>query len=292
MTQPIVKYPLIGVGALYSVERYKIKDNLLQSVSLSPNKQGLPYRVYKFYTTEEDLINAYKKGEITFFNTSNRNIKDTFSHWNNTKITKDINPNEIMTLFMNTQTQMLHDRDARKGFAYAIPDFEDFGIPAKSPIPPTSWAYTDDVKEYPLNEEKAKSLLKTDEQSSASAKLKMYTFFDYIQPAEKLKRSFENIGVKIDLKVVSYIPDNFDLFLTVWNPPNDPDQYFFWHSTQTASNLTKLANPKIDKLLEDGRRVVNVNQRKSIYADFQKTLTDEVPARFLYHPYIYSIARK
>ena len=28
-------------------------------------------------------------------------------------------------------------------------------------------------------------------------------------------------------------PDNFDLLLVFWKMPQDPDQYYFWHSTQT-----------------------------------------------------------
>jgi len=293
LTQPVIKHPLVGVGALYSVDRYKVKDDLLQSVSLSPNKDGLPYKIYKFYNTEEDLVNEYKKGEITFFKTSNKSVKDVFMKWNNTKITKDINPTELMTLFMNTQNEPMSDRDFRKGLAYAIPDLQEFGVPAKSPIPSTSWAYSDDVRQYPLNEERARSLLGTDDKNAtAVAKLKLYTFFDYAETAELIRKNYQEVGIDIDIKVVSYIPDDFDLLLTVWNPPNDPDQYFFWHSTQTGSNLTRFNNQKIDLLLEQGRRVVNVSQRKSIYADFQKTLTDEVPARFLYHPYIFTVQRK
>lgn len=293
LTQPVVKYPLVGVGALYSVDRYKVKNDLLTSVSLSPNKAGLPYKVFRFYNTEEDLVGAYKKGEINYFRTSNQNIKDVFTHWSNTKITKDINPNGIMTLFMNTQKQNLSDRDFRKGIAYALPSFENYGIPAKSSIPSTSWAYSDDVKQYPQNEERSRSLLGSeDSKGKPVAKLKLYTFFDYVQTAELIKKALENVGISVELKVTSYVPDDYDLLLTVWNPPNDPDQYFFWHSTQGNTNLTKLNNQKIDLLLEQGRRVVNVVQRKSIYADFQKTLTDEVPARFLYYPFVYTIQRK
>lgn len=292
LTQPVIKHPLVGVGALYTVDHYQIKENLLQSISLSPNKDDLPYKVYRFYQTEEDLVNAYKKGEITEFRTSNANIKEVFDEWDNTDVEKDIDPNEIMTLFINTQSSLLTDRDVRKGIAYSIPDVENYGVAAKSPIPPTSWAYSEDIREYPPNDERARELLGTDSSDSEEIKLTLYTFFDYIEAAEDMKKNLESVGLKIELKVVSYIPDDYDLFLTVWNPPNDPDQYFFWHSTQEASNLTKFQNAKIDKLLEDGRRVVNVKQRKSIYADFQKTITDEVPAVFLYHPYEYTIKRK
>ena len=82
------------------------------------------------------------------------------------------------------------------------------------------------------------------------------------------------------------------MLLTLWNPPIDPDQYYFWHSTQTNQNITNLKNVKIDKLLEDGRKVTNIEQRKQIYVDLQKVIADEVPAIFLYYPYSYTVSRK
>ncbi|MBP9798254.1 hypothetical protein KBC70_03875, partial [Candidatus Woesebacteria bacterium] len=84
----------------------------------------------------------------------------------------------------------------------------------------------------------------------------------------------------------------YDFFLAAWSPPTDPDQYFFWHSTQLGTNITKLDDKKIDKLLEDGRKFLNVKQRQSIYRDFQKTIADQIPAYFMYHPFEYVVQRQ
>ncbi len=73
--------------------------------------------------------------------------------------------------------------------------------------------------------------------------------------------------------------------------PRDPDQYTLWHSGQ-KNNITKYKNLRIDKLLEDGRKTVDLDERKTIYADFQKYLIDDVPAVFLYFPTEYQIKRK
>jgi ABC-type transport system substrate-binding protein len=62
---------------------------------------------------------------------------------------------------------------------------------------------------------------------------------------------------------------------------SDPDQYLFWHSTQTKTNLTQTNNPKIDKLLEEGRQTFDQQERKKIYQEFQKILLEECPAIFL-----------
>jgi peptide/nickel transport system substrate-binding protein len=74
--------------------------------------------------------------------------------------------------------------------------------------------------------------------------------------------------------------------------PPDPDQYPFWHSTQTQTNITGFSNVKIDKLLEDARQEIDTEKRKTIYADFQRRITDEAPAVFLYYAKSYTIKRR
>jgi len=72
---------------------------------------------------------------------------------------------------------------------------------------------------------------------------------------------------------------------------SDPDQYTLWHSSHDT-NITKYKNLRIDKLLEDGRQVIDLEERQKIYADFQKYLLDDMPAIFLYFPYTFTISRK
>ena len=292
LTQPVIKSPLVGIGALYRVESFKQNKEELISINLAPNKPDLPYKIYKFYKNESDLINAYKKGQISQFTTPNSTLAKKFNDWNNTKVTRTVDYNKIMAIFFNTQSGPLQEREVRKAFSFATPSFPDKGERAKGPIQPTSWAYYDDVKEYPFNEELAKELIKKNVTASESGKLRMATFFDYIDVAEEVKKSYENIGTKIDLKVAQGVPEEYDFFVAAWSPPTDPDQYFFWHSTQIGTNITKLDNKKVDKLLEDGRKFLNVKQRQSIYRDFQKTIADEIPAYFMYHPFEYVVQRK
>ena len=72
--------------------------------------------------------------------------------------------------------------------------------------------------------------------------------------------------------------------------PADPDQYTLWHSTQ-STNITGYNSPKIDKLLEDGRKISDKEERKAIYLDFQRFLVEDTPAAFLFHPTVYTIIR-
>ena len=91
--------------------------------------------------------------------------------------------------------------------------------------------------------------------------------------------------------MITSVPVDYDAFLATVDIPKDPDQYSLWHSTQATTNISKYKNPRIDKLLEDGRTELDQDTRKKIYLDFQRFLVEDVPAIFLYHPIFYTISR-
>ena len=69
-----------------------------------------------------------------------------------------------------------------------------------------------------------------------------------------------------------------------------PDPYPFWHSSQAKEdglNLSGFKNKEADTLLEEARLSVNKEDKKEKYTKFQKILTEEKPAIFLYQP-VYS----
>ena len=128
---------------------------------------------------------------------------------------------------------------------------------------------------------------------SDTEKFEFITYYDYLSTASLIDEGFVNVKLPTNLKLNDYeIPNNYDFLLAFWEIPSDPDQYFFWHSTQKSSNITNYKNVKIDKLLEDGRSSIFPADRKKYYIDFQKTIVDDLPAIFLYYPYVYTIERK
>lgn len=293
LTRPLTKPPLKGIAGRYQVQNIKRdKNNFITTLNLLPAKSDMPYRTYKFYNNEDDLIAAYKRGYIDNFQTSKKNIADFFSTWKNTNSEKSVNYNQVLTLFFNTQSDNFNSRDIRKVFAQATGRYDDLGVTATSPIPPVSWAFSRNLKTIDFDLEKAKANYRKNKEASESAEINLYTFYDYINVAEKMKANYQTLGVKVNLRVLSYIPNDFDMLLTVWTPPIDPDQYYFWHSTQKDDNITRYHNVKVDKLLEDGRKVTNLDERKKIYKDFQETIIEDLPAYFILHPYVYTIERK
>ncbi len=89
-----------------------------------------------------------------------------------------------------------------------------------------------------------------------------------------------------------------------WFNANDPDDMFFWHSSQipkdptgTGGNLPAYFNKyefqdEIDRLTEAGAREVNPEKRKAIYFKIQELLHEYVPVIFLYWSKDISVAPK
>jgi len=160
---------------------------------------------------------------------------------------------------------------------------------ALNPISPFSWAYNPDVKKYDYDLIRAKELIKKVEK--IPAKLIIKTLPAYIDTAENLKSDWQKLNLNVDIVSQSDINSDFQVSVVAQAIPIDPDQYIYWHSTQDTTNITNLKNPRIDKLLEDGRKTWDLESRKKIYQDFQKYLVEEVPVIFLFHPTTYTIVR-
>jgi ABC-type transport system substrate-binding protein len=108
--------------------------------------------------------------------------------------------------------------------------------------------------------------------------------------AKLIKGAWEKAGIETLVEVADTRPMNYDAYLAYVALPADPDQYVLWHSTQTG-NISGYKSFKIDKLLEEGRQEIDQSKRKNIYQNFQKAITEDVPAAFLFYPKVYTIER-
>ena len=50
-------------------------------------------------------------------------------------------------------------------------------------------------------------------------------------------------------------------------------------------NRGRYKNPRIDELTDQGRLVIDIDERKKIYSEIQKILAEELPYIFLWYPH-------
>lgn len=295
LSKPLIRSQLVGIAGFYKLGKYKIIKGFLKELTLVPNTKDLTTIKYIFYNNESDLVTSYKKGEINKMTLTKKSVADTFLNWKNSQIIKSVDYSRLLTLFFNNKEKTFANKDIKDAFSMTI-DYQklsDFGEIARGPIPPISWAYNTNLKTGSYDIDTATKIIKKEIEATESAQINLLTSYDYYDAADSIAGEIKKTGLKIDINMISYDqPDKFDLLLVFWKVPQDPDQYFFWHSTQKEGNIGNYANVKIDKLLEDGRATINIEEREKIYKEFQKIIQDDPPALFLYYPYVYTIKRK
>ena len=288
LSRPVLRNNLIGLG-VYKVTNLKFKGEYISALTLSPLKEGLPILNYKFYSTLDEAILAFKLGEINVL--EGLPTKEPFAAWKNIIINEITLTDKFLAVFFNLQDDIMREKDVRQGLSFAIPDFKD-NQRVFTPVSPSSWAYYNKVRIYKYDPENAQKILEDSLLSTSSAELKLSTYAFYLPFAQKIADSWNSIGIKTKVKVERSIPDDYQALLIAQEIPLDPDQYQYWHSSEKISNVSHYNSLKIDKLLEDGRKTHDKEQRKKIYADFQRYLVDDAPAAFLFFPKVYTIERK
>lgn len=282
LSQPLFKNGLIGLGD-FQVTSVKFAGRFLSSLELK-NLKTEKVEVYKFYPSDTVLLTALKLGSID--EAQGLKIPPSTDISQQYRIDKKIENNTEAIVFFNTGKKPLDDKSIRQGLAYAIPDEFPFGETTDTPLPKDHWAGSTAAKKYPQNLSLAQKTL-----NKNGLKLVLSTHRELESVAKDLAKNWNEAGVETVVQTTDIVPLNYDVYLTYVDLPSDPDQYILWHSTQT-SNISGYKSPKVDKLLEEGRTTLNMADRKEIYASFQKAVTEDAPAAFLFYPNVYSIKKR
>ena len=309
----------IGNGPFKFKSLNKDKLGFVKSYSIERNpeyfkKPFLKNIHFKFYLSQEDALTALR----------NKNIDGLVhaQHLGVEKIEKmkDINKYSLYlpqytALFFNPQNNsVLENLNVRQALAFSINKkkilkevLAEQGEIIYGPISKGLIGYTSDVNKYDFNTEKANTLLeeagwneleqgfrKKDDQD---LKVIITTIdrSDYIKTAELIKKFWENVGVKVELNIIT--PEVFrdkiikskayEILLYSVISGFDPDPYAFWHSSQidnSGLNLALYKNRKVDKLLGEARIMSDKEGREKRYEEFQQILAEDLPAIFLYNP--------
>src|SRR3990167_543226 len=287
VAQPTFKKGLLGTGE-WRVVKASVAGSFVQRLTLE-NKNG-ERTILKFYPTEERAKLAYKLGSVQIL--KDIYTKTPFDSWKIVKVEENLKRDRVVAVFFNVQDKLAGEKTFRQALAYAIDKESLPGERAYGPLSEDSWAYNPQVKPYLYDQARAREFLEElPDELKEDLSVKLVTTPVLLETADSIVKDWEAVGVKTELQVSSGIPTEYQAFLAIYDIPKDPDQYAIWHSTQINSNISKYQNPRIDKLLEDGRGELAQTERRNIYLDFQRFLVEDSPAIFLYHPVSYTIIR-
>lgn len=288
ISKPTFRKGLLGTGE-WEVKNIIISGNYVQKLTLTNDNNQ--QKIYKFYPTDERTKLAFKLGHVNKI----LNILDPqpFSEWKTASISYQDNTKQVITLFFDTTNSALSNKSLRQALAYAINKQDMSYERALGPISPSSWAYNPQIKKYEYDRQRALELIdEIPDQLKNEININLVSTPSLLTVAENISNDWRDIGIKSNVLVSSIVPEKFQAYLTIYDIPSDPDQYPMWHSTQESTNISGYANPRIDKLLEDGRVTLDTSERRKIYLDFQRFLLEDIPSIFLFHPRYYTIGRK
>ncbi len=306
---PLNNYRPVGIGS------FRFVDVKASEVTLEGKQNKIRF---KFYPTQAEATTALKLGEVHGLNLGN-----TIEAGKSYNIAVKPLPMRLVTAFFNVRTAIFSEKEKalRQTLATAV-NKESLvkssggliGQVAFNSMPLFNTIQKDTKEKYPYNPEKAANsltslgwVLQPDGKRAKDNQKLAFSITTVEDPqleevAKKLKASWEAVGASISTKVVSatsfknsVVPNrSFDVLLTsqILNP--DPDQYVLWHSTQTqGANVSGIAQAKLDKLLEDGRKSSEIAVRTDKYQEFTRLLLDESPAVFLYYTnYIWAYSKR
>jgi len=321
----------IGSGPYVFVQLEKNKDGSITSVQLQASKNYYlngPFIAnlnFRFYADEDKALAALKKAEINGLNyISAQNESSLVANPKNSDNILKLSLPRYFALFINqSQNKALADKNVREALARAIDKdklindiLAGFGQKIDSPIIPGMLGYTNQVKTYPFDPEKAKATLDSAgwkdidndgvrEKDGVKLQISLVTipWPELSKTASLLKDFWAAIGVKLDVETketANLIEENVRprqyqilLFGELMNV--DPDPFAFWHSSQIkdpGQNLSMYENSKVDAILQNARQDLNPETRAQKYQQFSQIIAEDLPAIFLFAPdYLYPISR-
>jgi peptide/nickel transport system substrate-binding protein len=206
-------------------------------------------------------------------------------------------------LAFNLRDPVLKDVRVRQALAYAIDRqtilhylLGDSGRLAASVLPPEHWAYDPGVTAYPYDPAKANSLLdaagypRGRDGVRVHLTMKTSTVESARLLAAVLQQQLRQVGIALDIRTYEFATfysdvtkGAFQLYSLRWIGYSNQDPDIFedaFHSASFAprrANRGYYSNPQVDRLLEEGRRTVDQEQRKRIYSEVQRILARDLP---------------
>jgi peptide/nickel transport system substrate-binding protein len=204
-------------------------------------------------------------------------------------------------LGFNLRDPVLKDVRVRQAIAYALdraPMIEHLwrgeAQPARSILPPQSWAFNGKVPLYNHDPEKARQLLDAAGYPAVNGvrfRITMKTSTDENTRlmVAVMQQQLREVGIALDIRsfeFATFFADvthgAFQMYGLRWIGGNeDPDIFeYAFHSSKfppNGANRGFYSNPIVDALIDQARREVNQNSRKSTYAELQRILAEELP---------------
>jgi peptide/nickel transport system substrate-binding protein len=205
-------------------------------------------------------------------------------------------------LAFNLRDPILKDVRVRQAIAYAINRepiihylWRDEAEPASSILPPQSWAYDGNVRQYNYDPQRARELLDQAGHPPGNDGVRFHVTMKTSTEettrllAAVLQQQLRDVGIALDIRSLEFATffsdvtkGAFQIFSLRWIGGNqNPDIFdYVFHSSSTPpqrANRGYYSNGRVDALLNQAREEVDPEKRKPLYDEVQKILAEDLP---------------
>ena len=310
----------VGNGP-YKLQKWDIGKSitLVANDNYYKGKPPLDKIIFWFAHSEDELATQLLEGNIDIVEDVSPAVYEKIK--NNKDINIIIKPGHSYTYIgWNLENPLFKDKNMRLALTYAINRQKlvsdvllKLADIAKGPIPPTSWAYNENVKIIPYNPQKASQLLdemgwqmkgKVRKKEKKTLSFTLITNKENpirVQIAKFIADELANIGVKVNLKLLDtptfinrLVSKDFDAFILGWSVKDRIDPTMVWNSDPHKGkfNLVSYKNPKVDEMIDKGLLTLDRRETKKIWSEFQQIISEDIPNTFLFYPKEISAANK
>jgi len=201
----------------------------------------------------------------------------------------------------NLRDPILKDVRVRQAIAYALdrqPMIEYLwrgeAQPARSVLPPQSWAYDGNVPAYDHDPAKANALLDSAGYPNVNGVrfhilMKTSTDENTRLMVAVMQQQLREVGIVLDIRTFEFATffsdvthGAFQMYSLRWIGGNeDPDIFeYAFHSAKfppNGANRGFYLNAQLDRLIDQARREIDQEKRKQLYSEVQQILAQDVP---------------
>ncbi|HNZ55428.1 MAG TPA: ABC transporter substrate-binding protein [Candidatus Paceibacterota bacterium] len=271
-----------------------------------------------FYKNEEELVEAYKNGQIDSLSSLSPALVKELEE-SGQRVVKSTLPRVFAVFFNQNHNSVFLDATVRKALNLAVPRQEIVenifhgyaeplegiftstnGEPTKTDLAAAKKMLTD--AGWKLNDQGVmQKTTKASKDKPAATQVLTFSLAtsnieELKQIAEKLKANWTALGAKVEIEIYEsndlnqnvIKPRKYDALLFGEVMGRDSNPYPFWHSSQRTDpglNIAMYTNAKVDRLLEEARQTSDLEERNKKYFEAETEIKKDQPVAFIYSPY-------
>jgi peptide/nickel transport system substrate-binding protein len=301
----------VGPGPYRLLKRVPGKELVLERRddywTTKPHIQRIVFKVIEDQST---AWNAMRRGDIDeTFVSSDTWIRER----TNPELTRTIDFQRFYTLSYNfiawnERVPVLSDKRVRRALSMCVPIeaiiqdlYHGTARAMSGPFTPDEFAYNPSVPVVRYDPEAARRELAaagwadSDGDGIAEKEGRKLTFDLMVfagsastkQFAQMVQAEMKKAGVAVEIAVTDTATaferirsGNFQAVYMSWDLDPDPDPFSLFHSSQfppVGQNFVFYSNPEVDRLIEEGRRELDLAKRKALYWKLHEILADDQP---------------